>query len=64
MIMKYTQTKFQEFLLIMKRDIHVKKKLVKIKICNSLHCHTKVHGINSILFISIDRVFNWLFYRI
>ena len=31
MVIEYTQTKFQEVLLIMKRDIHVQKIVVKIQ---------------------------------
>ena len=62
MIIRYTQTKFQEFLLSMKRDIHVKKMLVKKLIFLKLpHHHTIFHRIISITLISIDRVFHWLF---
>ena len=58
MIMKYTQMKFQDFSLSIRREFHVQK----IEICNSWPSHTMILGTISILFISLDRVFNCLFH--
>ena len=58
MIIRYTETKFQKLLLSIKQDIHVQKMLVKKQILPD--SHTILHRVISIMFISIDRVFNWL----